>query len=163
MMTTASSLPGSAPDTAPEAPSASPSSPARLLVFATTALLVGGTLLGLSTILRPDGPFIIAAVLFGLALPALVLTYREAGAAGVRALLHDCIRLPRPSWWLPAAAFGLPALTWALGAALGGAQPLTIGLVLSCAVDLVTGALVINLWEAAASSRRSSSPASTCR
>ena len=131
----------------PARASSRPPSLRQLTAFAAAAVGVGGTLLALSTLIQPDAPFVIAAVLFGLALPALLLTHREAGPAGVRALLRDCVRLPRSWWWLPLAGFGLPLVTWAIGAALGGAQPLTVGLIVSYAVDLVTGVLVINLWE----------------
>ena len=86
-------------------------------------------------------------MLFGLALPALVLTHRQAGRAGVRALLRDCVRLPSRWWWLLLAAFGLPAVTWVVGAALGGAQPLTWSLVAFYTADLIIGALIINIWE----------------
>ena len=64
-----------------------------------------------------------------------------------RALLRDCARLPTRWWWLLLAAFGLPTVTWAVGAALGGAQPLTWGLVAFYTADLIIGALVINVWE----------------
>jgi membrane protease YdiL (CAAX protease family) len=119
----------------------------QLMIFAVAALGIGGPLLALSTIIKPDAPFLLAAVLFGLALPALVLTYREAGGAGVRALLRDCIRLPSSWWWLLLAGFALPVLTWTAGAALGAAQTLTWSLVGFYVADLVIGALVINIWE----------------
>ena len=119
----------------------------RLMVFAGTAVGVGGVLLAVSTRVQPDAPFLIGAVLFGLALPALVLTHREAGRTGVRALLRDCIRVPRQWWWLPLAGFALPILTWTAGEALGGAQPLTWGLVTIYVADLLIGALIINIWE----------------
>ena len=111
------------------------------MIFLIAALGVGWPLLTLSTLVQPDAPFIFAAVLLGLALPALVLTHRQAGRAGVRALLRDCVRLPSRWWWLLLAAFGLPALTWTVGAALGGAQPLTWGLVAFYTADLIIGAL----------------------
>ena len=121
--------------------------PRPLMIFLGLALGVGGPLLTLSTLIQPDGPFIIAAVLFGLAVPALVLTHRQAGGAGVRALLGDCVRRPSRWWWLLLAAFGLPAVTWLIGAALGGAQPLTWTLLAFYSADLIIGALVINIWE----------------
>ena len=122
--------------------------PARVLLpFVVSALSVGVPLMTLSTVIEPDAPFLLATILLGLAAPALVLTHRESGRAGVRALLRDCVRLPDPWWWLPLAALGLPTLSWATGAALGGAQPLTWGLVAFYAADLVIGALVINIWE----------------
>jgi uncharacterized protein len=121
--------------------------PRQLMIFFVLALGVGWPLLTLSTLIQPDAPFFLAAVLFGLALPALVLTYRQAGRAGVRALLRDCVRLPTRWWWLLLAAFGLPVATWSIGAALGGAQPLTWGLVAFYTADLIIGALLINIWE----------------
>lgn len=121
--------------------------PRPLVVFLVVALAVGWPLLTFSTFIQPDAPFVFAAVLFGLAVPALVLTHREAGRAGVRALLRDCVRLPRRWWWLLLAGFGLPSLTWIVGAALDGAQPLTWSLVAFYTADLVIGALVINIWE----------------
>jgi len=118
-----------------------------LFAFAVAAVGLGGALLAASTRVQPGAPFVIAAVLFGLAFPALVLTHRETGRAGVRAMLRDCIRPPSRWWWLPLAGFGLPILTWTMGAALGGAQPLTGGLVVFYVGDLVLGALIINIWE----------------
>ena len=96
-----------------------------LVLFVIAALGVGAPFLALSTVITPDAPFLLAAMFLGLALPALVLTHREAGRAGFRALLRDCVRLPSSWWWLLLAGFGLPVLTWTTGAALGGAQPLT--------------------------------------
>jgi membrane protease YdiL (CAAX protease family) len=121
--------------------------PRQLKIFLVLALGVGWPLLALSTLIQPGGPFLIAAVLFGLSLPALVLTHRQAGRAGVHALLRDCVRLPSRWWWLLLASFGLPAVTWVIGAALGGAQPLTWSLVAFYTADLIIGALVINIWE----------------
>ena len=122
--------------------------PARtLLPFVVAALSVGVPLMTMSTVIDPDAPFLLATILFGLAAPALVLTHRQAGRAGVRALLRDCVRLPDPWWWLPLAALGLPVASWVAGTALGGAQPVTWGLVAFYAADLVTGALIINIWE----------------
>ena len=121
--------------------------PRQLLIFLVFALGVGSPLLALSTLIQPDAPFLIAAVLFGLSLPALVLTHRQAGRAGVRALLRDCVRLPRQWWWLLLAAFGLPAVTWTIGAAVGGAQPLTWSVAAFYTADLIIGALIINIWE----------------
>ena len=137
-------------------PSIRPSAPADpsdrsdlrlLLLFAAAALGIGGSLLTLSTLVEPGSPFILAALLGGLALPALALTYRDAGASGVRALLRDCVRLPRSWWWLPLAGFGLPVLAWTTAAGLGGARPLTWSMLGFYVADLVIGAIVINIWE----------------
>ncbi len=103
--------------------------------------------MALSTIVEPGAPFLLASLFLGLALPALIITHREAGGSAVRALLRDCVRLPSSWWWLLLAGFGLPVLTWTTGAALGGAQPLTWSLAAFYVWDLVTDALIINIWE----------------
>jgi membrane protease YdiL (CAAX protease family) len=118
-----------------------------LILFAGIALAVGGGLLTLSTIAQPEAPFLLAAVLFGLALPALVLTWRRAGAAAVRALLRDCVRLPTKWWFLLVAGFAIPSLTWAIGAALGGAVSPSWSMAGAYVADLLIGAAVINIWE----------------
>jgi membrane protease YdiL (CAAX protease family) len=65
----------------------------------------------------------------------------------VRSLLRDASRLPRPVWWLAAAAFTLPVLTWAVALALDGSVTLTTTLLVTFVVDLLVGLLIINLWE----------------
>jgi len=135
------------PSTSPAGPRATSRESSSLAPFVIAALGVGAPFLALSTIIKPDAPFLLSAVLLGLALPALVITHREAGGAAVRALLRDCVRLPSSWWWLPLAGFGLPIVTWTTGAALGGAQPLTWGLAAFYVGDLVVGAVVINIWE----------------
>jgi membrane protease YdiL (CAAX protease family) len=117
------------------------------VLFAAVALGVGGLLLTLSTLIEPGAPFILAAVLAGLALPALLFTHRDTGWNGVRALLRDCVRLPRAWWWLPTAGFALPCLTWTTAAVVGGAQPVTWSLLGYYTIDLIIGAVVINIWE----------------
>jgi len=142
---TRSSIPlPSTPTPTRAAPSQSPSG---LVLFVIAALAVGAPLLALSTVIKPDAPFLLAAMFLGLAVPALVLTHREAGRAGVRTLLRDCVRLPSSWWWLLLAGFGLPVVTWTTGAALGGAPPLTWGLAAFYVFDLVVNAVVINIWE----------------
>ena len=142
---TRSSIP--LPSTPTPTRAAAAQSPSATVLFAIAALGVGAPFLALSTIIKPDAPFLLSAVLLGLALPALVITHREAGGAAVRALLRDCVRLPSSWWWLPLAGLGLPIVTWTTGAALGGAQPMTWGLAAFYVGDLVTGALIINIWE----------------
>ena len=106
-MTQIVTTPSSTPTGAPVDPDRS-RFPRQLTIFLLVALGVGWPLLALSTRIQPDAPFLLAAVLLGLALPALVLTHRQAGRAGVRALLRDCVRPPTRWWWLLLAAFGLP-------------------------------------------------------
>jgi hypothetical protein len=65
----------------------------------------------------------------------------------VRALLRDAVRLPRPLWWAPVAAFTVPGLTWAVASGLGGAKPLTTDLLADVFVAFLSSLLVINLWE----------------
>jgi membrane protease YdiL (CAAX protease family) len=118
-----------------------------LVVFVAVAVPLGGLLLGLSTVVTPGAPFILAAVLLGLAAPALIIAYREQGGAGVRRLLRDIVRLPTPWWWLPTAAFLLPAVVWTSVVPMGGARPLSWGLLGLYVADLLIGALLVNLWE----------------
>ncbi|HEX8488764.1 MAG TPA: CPBP family intramembrane glutamic endopeptidase [Propionibacteriaceae bacterium] len=124
------------------------SNPAKALVpFAVAALCIGVPLLALSTVIKPEGPFMLASTLLGLVLPALYLSHREGGGAAVRALLRDCVRLPDSRWWLPLAAFVIPVATWTAGAASGGGKPLDWDLVSFYIADLLIGAVVINIWE----------------
>ncbi len=129
-------------------PNASTGDPAKaLLPFALIALGIGGSLLALSTVIKPEAPFMLASTVFGLVMPALFLTHREGGGAAVRALLRNCVRPPSSWWWLPLAAFTLPVATWTTGAASGGAVDLTWGLAGFYVQDLIIGAIVINIWE----------------
>ncbi len=119
-----------------------------MAVFAVTALAVGWALLGPMVWLDlPQAPFVMAATLLALIVPALVLTARETGRAGVRALLRDAVRLPRPLWWGPAAALALPGVTWSIAAALGGAEPVSAELLVDVFVAFLSSLLIINIWE----------------
>jgi membrane protease YdiL (CAAX protease family) len=119
-----------------------------LVVFAGTALVVGWALLGpMVWFDLPSAPFVLAATLLALIVPALVLTARETGRAGVRTLLREAVRLPRPLWWAPVAALTVPGLTWAVASGLGDAKPLTTDLLTDVLVAFLSSLLVINLWE----------------
>ena len=118
-----------------------------LLLFVAVALPLGGLLLGLSTVVDPGAPLILAAVLLGLTAPALVLTYRDRGGAGVRRLLRDTVRVPKRWWWLAVAAFLLPAVVWTSVALMGGARALSWELLGLYVADLLVGAALVNLWE----------------
>ncbi len=119
-----------------------------LVAVAAVALSVGWALLSAYQILRmPSEIFVIGTLAIGLILPAVIVTARESGRAGVWALLRDAIRIPRPVWWAPLSVLALPSLVWAAAAAVGGAQPLSGTLLADVAVQLITGAVIINIWE----------------
>jgi membrane protease YdiL (CAAX protease family) len=123
--------------------------PARrpLLVFAAVALPTGWILLGLPVALGlPVEPFVLATLLIGLVVPAVVMTRRDPGAS-VRALLRDTVRAPHP-WLLLLAALGLvPALTWVLAALTGHAPVLDSALLLGALLNVVSSVVIVNLWE----------------
>ncbi|MFH8251538.1 lysostaphin resistance A-like protein [Microbacterium sp. B2969] len=120
----------------------------NLFLFAGVAVLSGWVLLGIAIALQlPMEVFLLAVNFLGLLLPALLFTWREGGGAAVRRLLRDAVRLPAHWWWLPVAGLGLPAVVWALSAALGAAQPLTLTVLGGFAVQLLSSWLIINIWE----------------
>jgi membrane protease YdiL (CAAX protease family) len=117
-------------------------------VFAAVAVGVGSSLLWVMVLSGlPQAPFVLAATLFALIVPALALTARESGRSGVRALLRDALRLPRPSWWAPVAALAVPGPTWVVAAGFGGAERLTADLLVGFALTFLSSLLVINIWE----------------
>ena len=118
-----------------------------LMIFAAVAVLGGGVLVGMSRLVTPGEPFLLAAVYGTLLVPALVLARAERRDGGIRELLRQAIRLPRPLWWLPVAGAAIPVATWALGAMLGVARPVTGTSLLTIVVDIVFGLVVINLAE----------------
>ncbi len=119
-----------------------------ILMFVAVALPIGWILLSLPALLdAPQEPFALASILLALLPAALVITARRSGGAGVRALLRDAVRLPRPLWWAIPAVVAIPVITWVVASLFGRAQPLTTSLVSSFLFQLVTGALVINIWE----------------
>jgi membrane protease YdiL (CAAX protease family) len=119
-----------------------------LITFAAVALPLGWLLLTPPVVLGlPMEPFVLAVNFLGLLAPALLLTWRRAGGAGVRALLGDAVRPPRPVWWIVAAAFALPVTVWTAASTVGGAQPFTGSLVTGFLFNLVSAALIINIWE----------------
>jgi membrane protease YdiL (CAAX protease family) len=135
--------PGTAPGPVADDPSLRP-----LLVFAAIAVTTGCVLLGVGVALGlPSEPFALATLLVGMVLPALVITALQARGAGVRALLRDAVRPPCPLWWSLFAVLAFPVLTWTGASMVGGEQPLTSSLLIGFAVQLVTGAIIINIWE----------------
>ena len=119
-----------------------------LLAFVALALPIGWVLLTVPVVLGlPTEPFALGATLFALLGPALLLTARESGRTGVRRLLRDAVRPPRPPWWTLVAVLALPLATWAAAVPLGGARTLTPTLLGSFLVGLVITTVVINIWE----------------
>lgn len=119
-----------------------------LMTFAALAVPIGWALLGTAVVLNlPTEPFALAATLFALLAPALFLTARESGRAGVKRLLRDAVRLPKPSWWGLVALVALPLAVWAVALPLGGAHALTPSLLISFGMGLVITTVVINIWE----------------
>jgi membrane protease YdiL (CAAX protease family) len=128
----------------------SPDSPALrpLLLFAAVALPIGWALLAVPVALQlPTEPFALAALLFALLIPAVVLTARETGRDGVKRLLRDAIRLPRPSWWGLVAVTVIPVSVWGLAAAVGGAEPLTPTVLIGYAIAFLSSTVIINILE----------------
>jgi membrane protease YdiL (CAAX protease family) len=120
----------------------------HLLLFGGMAVLSGWVLLGAAVAFSLPLPVFVLLVNFlALLLPAIVLTRREGGRAAVRRLMRDAVRLPAHWWWLPAAAFALPAVVWAVCAGLGAAQPLTPAVLSGFALQLLSSWLIINIWE----------------
>jgi membrane protease YdiL (CAAX protease family) len=119
-----------------------------VLLLAAVALPVGWVVLSIPVALGlPLEPFVLATLLFGMVVPALLLTARESGRAGVRTLVRTALGLPRPRRWLLVAALAVPVLTWPLARLLGATQPITTALLSGVAVELSTGLLLVNLWE----------------
>lgn len=133
-------------------PAAAASDPAAslrpLLVLGAIALPVGWLLLSIPLLLGlPPEPFVLGTLVFGMIIPAVVLTRRESGRAGVRALVRSVFRVPRPVWLLGVALLAIPVLGWLVATTLGGAQPLTGSLMAAIGVQFGTGLLLVNLWE----------------
>lgn len=122
--------------------------PARqpLLAFAAVALPSGWILLGVPVAVGlPVEPFVLAALLLGLVVPAVVLTRRDPGAQ-VRALLRDTVRVPRP-WILVPAVGAIPAATWSVAAVSGHAPDLDAALLWGALLNVVSSVVIVNLWE----------------
>ena len=92
-----------------------------VLVLALVALVSGWVLLSLPIGLDlPVEPFVLGTLYLGIVLPAIILTARESGGAGVRAMLRSVITLPRPWWWLLVAAAAIPAVSLLIAVPLSG-------------------------------------------
>lgn len=115
-----------------------------LLPFVGVALPTGWLLLSVPLMTGlPLEPFVLGTLLFGLVVPALVLTRRDPGTS-IRALLLDCVRLPRP-WLLLPALLAIPVTSWAIAGPDG--SDVTTDVITGLAVTVATSVLIVNLWE----------------
>jgi membrane protease YdiL (CAAX protease family) len=118
-----------------------------LRLFAVTAVATGWIVLTIPVVLGiPPEPFVIPTLLFGLVLPAVLLTRRDPQAQ-VRDLFASTIRLPRPLWLLLPALLLIPVVSWLVALPFGAAEPLSLGLVGGAALGFASSLLVVNLWE----------------
>jgi membrane protease YdiL (CAAX protease family) len=114
-----------------------------LVPFVAVALPVGWVLLSVPLVADlPIEPFVLATLL-GLVAPALLLTRRDP-ATSIRALLHDCWRLPRPLVLLPALLV-IPVTTWAVAGPNG--SDVDGGVIAGLTVNIVSSVLIVNVWE----------------
>lgn len=149
-MTTEPHISPNAPAVRPNPTAAAADDPALrpLVRFAAIAVPVGWIMLSIPVITGlPDAPFVLATLLLGLVIPSLVMTRRELGAAGVKALLRDAVRLPRPLIWLPIAAVALPVVVWNVAALSGQAPPITIGFLVGGVTTMLSSFIIVNLAE----------------
>lgn len=132
----------SQPDAPRDNPAARP-----LIVFASIAIPVGWVLLTAYQLLDlPAEPFVLATLLIGLLVPAIVLTRRDPTTDG-RQLWRDCYKRPRPLLVLVPAIVAIPGLTALVAHASGVGRSMTASLLLSLAINIVSSVLIINLWE----------------
>ena len=119
-----------------------------LLQFAGIAVPVGWVLLTIPLLIDSAvEPFVLGTLLFGLVVPALVLTARSESSS-VQGLLRDTIRVPRPLRLLVPAALLIPAATGGLATALGVSAETTVGFLVNLAVaNVLSSLLIVNLWE----------------
>jgi membrane protease YdiL (CAAX protease family) len=115
-----------------------------LVPFVAVALPVGWVLLSVPLVADlPIEPFVLATLLLGLVAPALLLTRRDP-ATSIRALLHDCWRVPRPLVLLPALLV-IPVTTWAVAGPNG--SDVDGGVIAGLTVNIVSSVLIVNVWE----------------
>jgi membrane protease YdiL (CAAX protease family) len=119
-----------------------------LVALAAVALPVGWLLLSLYQVLElPPEPFVLATLAVGLLAPALVLSSRRRGGPGVSGLFRDAVRLPRSVGSGVFALLAIPVLVWATASALGHGTAVDGSLLVAVAVNVVSSALIINIWE----------------
>ena len=119
----------------------------HLRVFGVTAVLSGWVLLSVPLVADlPIEPFVLLTLAVGLVTPAVVLTRRDPDAS-MKALLRDCVRLPRRPGLLLLAPTVIPLLTWTGGLLSGAETRLSAGFLADVVVNVVTSVLIVNLWE----------------
>ena len=119
----------------------------HLRVFGVTAVLSGWVLLSVPLVTDlPVEPFVLLTLAFGLVTPAVLLTRRDPDAS-MKALLRDCVRLPRRPGLLLLAPTVIPLLTWTGGLLAGAETRLSSGFLADVVVNVVTSVLIVNLWE----------------
>ena len=125
-----------------------PTSLRPVILLGAIALPVGWLLLSVPLLLDlPPEPFVLGTLVLGMIIPAIALTHRESGRAGVKALFRSAVQPPRPRWLLAVALLAIPVLSWLVATAVGAAQPLTRSLMAAIGVQFVTGLVLVNLWE----------------
>jgi membrane protease YdiL (CAAX protease family) len=118
-----------------------------LRTFALIGVPSGWLFLGIPVALGlPVEPFVLLTLLFGLVLPAVVLTRRDPGGS-VRALLGDSFRPARPAWPMVPALLMIPGFSWLIARPLGGAETLDRELLVALLVDVGSSLLIVNIWE----------------
>ena len=110
---------------------------------------------GLLPIRLPLMPVTAIASILGLALPAFVITAATSGRAGVRALLHRCLRWRVGIYWYLIASFGLLLATLLTASVFLGWSPLEALvrewplLFTVFAPEVLVPFVLIQLWEEA--------------
>ncbi len=101
----------------------------------------------------PSEPFLIAATVVGLLLPAVVITRIVDGPEGQRALRRRTFRVRVPAGWYLFAVIVVPAITTAATIVVAGPPPpgstsaLVSATTLGYAVSLVAVLVTVNWWE----------------
>jgi membrane protease YdiL (CAAX protease family) len=123
------------------------SDPWLLAIFAAIALPSGWILLSIPLILDlPSEPFVLATLLFGLVVPALLLS-RSDPTTSARELLRQAFRVPRPLTILLPALVAIPVLTWVGGRLVGADATIDGDLVVGLLVNVASSIVIVNLWE----------------
>ena len=91
-------------------------------------------------------PFVLLTLLFGLVIPAVILTRRGPGGSA-RGLVRDSFRPARPAWLMIPALLTVPVLSWFTARPLGGAEPVDRELLVTLLINIGSSLLIVNIWE----------------